>query len=283
MSRQQWSSKSRCGIPQGENNKCSLRDRKLKITLEYSGRDYAGWQVQSTNPHTIQQVLQRSLHTILGHKAKVVGSGRTDAGVHAIAQAANFHTHSSIPANNLRAALNAYLPDDIVIHRVEEVGLDFHAIRNVKSKIYRYLILNRPYRSGILKDRAYFVRFPLDLNLMRRESRCLLGRHDFKAFCCSKSSAKSTLRTVKKISLKKIPAHLFWGSSGKGVTSIIVIDIEADGFLYNMVRSIAGTLIDIGRGRFPPGSLRKILLSRDRRSAGMSTPACGLYLLKVKY
>jgi tRNA pseudouridine38-40 synthase len=257
--------------------------RNLKLTLEYAGTNYSGWQVQSISPNTIQQILEKSLYKILGEKVKVIGSGRTDAGVHAIGQVANFHTHSRIPVQNLQAALNAHLPADIVITRVEEVDPEFHAIADVKTKVYRYIILNRPYRSGLLKDRAYFFRFPLDLNLMRKESRCLIGKHDFKAFCASHSSVKSTVRSIKKINLKKIPAHVFWGSSGTGDDSVIIIDIEADGFLYNMVRGIVGTLIEIGRGRFPEGSLRKILESCNRKLAGPTVPARGLSLIKVNY
>lgn len=255
--------------------------RNLKITLEYNGTNYAGWQTQKHK--TIQATLEKTLCRILSEKIKVIGSGRTDAGVHAFGQVANFRTKSTLSAERIQSALNALLPSDIAVTKAEEVDLKFHAIRNTKSKVYRYTILNRPHRSALLKDRVYFCRFPLDINLMRRESRCLLGRHDFKTFCASASNAKNTVRTIKDIGIKKIAYNPLSVTQKQKDYSLIVIDIEADGFLYNMVRSIVGTLIDIGRARFKPGSLKKILLSKDRSRSGTTAPSCGLCLLKVKY
>ncbi len=255
--------------------------RNLKITLEYDGTNYAGWQTQKHK--TIQETLEKALSRILSEKIRVIGSGRTDAGVHALAQVANFKTKSALPAEKIRSALNALLPDDIAVTGIKKAGLKFHAIRGVKSKVYRYTILNRPHRSALLKRRAYFCRLRLDINLMREESRCLKGKHDFAAFCASGSDARDTLRTVKTISIKRVSYDPFSVNQKQKDYSLIVIDIEADGFLYNMARAIAGTLIEIGRGRFPRGSLRKILASRDRSSAGPTAPAWGLCLVKVKY
>jgi tRNA pseudouridine38-40 synthase len=265
--------------------------RNLKITLEYNGTDYAGWQVQnnpaskvrSLRKKSIQEVIEKALQKILQEKVKVIASGRTDAGVHALAQAVNFKTNSAVSLRKIQSALNALLPQDIAVTKLEEVGLKFHAIRKARSKVYRYTILNRPYRSALLKDRVYFCTFPLNINVMRKESRCLLGRHDFRAFCASGGYAKNTVRTIKDITIKKIQYNPCLIAQKQKDYSLIVIDIEADGFLYNMVRNIVGTLIDIGRGRFKRGSLKSILYSKDRKCAGFSAPAKGLCLVNVRY
>lgn len=245
--------------------------RNLKLIIEYEGTNYCGWQKQrNSKKKSIQQVLEDTLQKILNEKIKIIGSGRTDSGVHALSQVANFKTNSKIPLTKLKKALNTLLPEDIVIKRIKEVPLDFHSRFDVKSKLYRYIILNRAYRSVFLRKRAYFYPYPLDINLMRKEAKVLLGRHDFKAFQASDKKEKSSIRTIKKLVIKK-------------KKDLITIDIEADGFLYNMVRNIVGTLIEIGRGRFVKGDLKKILLSRDRKQAGFTAPAMGLYLVKVKY
>jgi tRNA pseudouridine38-40 synthase len=213
----------------------------------------------------------------------LIVSGRTDAGVHALGQVANFKTNSGISLKKLRWALNGLLPEDIVISKVEEVSPHFHSRFDARSRVYRYAILNRNYPAALLKNRVYFYPYPLDIRLMRRQARTLLGRHDFAAFCASGSGAKDTTRTIKRISIKRESfgqGPLTYGLNG---SLLLVVDIEADGFLYNMVRNIVGTLIEIGRGRFPAGSLRKILLSRNRKLAGPNVPARGLYLLKVTY
>jgi len=199
-----------------------------------------------------------------------VASGRTDAGVSATGQVANFKTDSPISLDKLQKALNALLPKDIVVTKIEKVGEDFHSRFNAKSKVYRYTILNRPYPSALFKDRVYFYPRPLNVRLMQKESRTLLGRHNFKAFQASNKKERDPIRTIKKLKIIQDK-------------DLIYIDIEADGFLYNMVRNIVGTLIEIGRARFPRVSLKKILLSQDRRLAGPTVIACGLCLLKVKY
>jgi len=246
--------------------------RNLKLQIEYDGTAYAGWQVQNRHRgKTIQQVIEKALCRILQERVRLIGSGRTDAGVHALAQVANFKTNSEIPGLKLRQAFNALLPADISVSIVEDVQPDFHSRFSAKSKAYRYSILNRAYPSALSRGRVYFCPYTLDLDLMRREAACLLGRHDFSAFCASGSDAKNKVRTVKRIFFKKGPGGL------------IDLEIEADGFLYNMVRNIVGTLIEIGRGKFKKGSMKKILHSKDRRLAGPTAPAEGLYLVKVKY
>lgn len=258
--------------------------RNLKLTLEYNGTNYCGWQVQrSPQKKSIQETIEKTLRKILQEKVKLIASGRTDAGVHALAQVANFKTTSSISLDKLQRALNGILPHDIAVTKVEDVPPDFHARFNAKSKVYRYTILNGPHRSALLGDKVYFYPYPLDIRLMQRVSRCLLGKHDFKAFCASSSSAKDTVRTIKRITVKKLPYPLYALRYMLKESPLIIIDIEADGFLYNMVRVIVGTLIEIGRAKFPPGSLRKALLSGDRKFTGPTLPPSGLCLLEVKY
>lgn len=249
--------------------------RNIKLTIEYDGKNYAGWQCQkSKNPKskikTVQETMDRAIQRILQDKIRIIGSGRTDAGVHAQAQIANFKTDSSMPLEKLQKALNAVLPDDIAITKVKEAGLDFHSRFSAKSKAYRYTILNRASRPALLKDTVYFLPYPLNLKLMQKEAKALLGRHNFQSFQAHNRKGKDSIRTIKNLKISRN-------------RDFIYIDIEADGFLYNMVRNIAGTLIEIGRGKFPEGSLRNILESRNRRLAGPTVPARGLSLIKVNY
>ncbi len=265
--------------------------RNIKLTIEYDGTNYCGWQIQvrkvtrsqGRKKKSIQETIEKVLCKILSEKIWLSVSGRTDAGAHALGQVANFKTNSRISLGKLRWALNGLLPEDVVITKIEEASSHFHSRFDACSKVYRYSILNRNYPAALLKNRVYFYPYPLDVQLMRRKARTLLGRHDFGAFCASGSSVKVTTRTIKRISIKKLPSckgPLSWGINGAG---LLVIDIEADGFLYKMVRNIVGTLIEIGRGKFPEDSLEKILLSRNRKLAGPNVPAYGLYLLKVVY
>ncbi len=246
--------------------------RNLKITLEYDGTDYCGWQIQSRykKKPSIQSILEKTLQKIIREKIKLIGSGRTDAGVHARAQVANFKTKSNVPPEKLQLALNGNLPEDIVITKIEEVSPDFNSCFDAISKVYRYTILSRRYPSAALRNSAYFCSYPLDIKLMRQEARAILGKHDFKAFQAADNKVRTSVRTIKKLNIKK-----------EG--DLIYIDIEAGGFLYNMARNIVGTLIEIGRGRFPKGSLSRILAAKDRRLAGPMVPACGLSLIKVRY
>jgi len=246
--------------------------RNIRLIIEYDGTNYCGWQVQSRNPSkkSIQEVIERVLSKILREKIKLIASGRTDAGVHARAQVANFKTSSQLPIDKIQKALNGLLPDDISIHKAEIAPADFHSRFDAKSKTYRYTILNRRYPSALYRDTVYFCQYPLNVSLMRKESRVLLGRHNFKSFRLTDKRERNPVRTIKKISVRKTAGS-------------IEIDIEANGFLYNMVRSIIGTLIEIGRGKFPPGSMRRILLSKNRKFAGPTAPAKGLCLLKVSY
>lgn len=244
--------------------------RNIKLTIEYDGTDYQGWQRQLNTRETLQEIIEEVLRGILQKKVSLIVSGRTDAGVHARGQEANFKTYTKIPLKKLKRALNSLLPDDIVVTRAQDIAWDFHARFAAKTKIYRYAIINQKYPSVFWRKFAYFVPFKLDFRLMQKEARALLGRHDFRCFQAAGRKAKDTVRTIKKIKVTK-----------KG--SIIFIDIQANGFLYKMVRNIAGTLIEVGRGRKPQISIKKILNSRNRQFAGPTVASCGLCLLRVQY
>jgi len=246
--------------------------RNLRLEIEYDGTNYCGWQIQrnSNNKPSIQETLEKTLHKILQEKIRLIGSGRTDAGVHALAQVANFKTNSKVTLEKLQKALNGNLPDDITISKIKEVSLKFNSRFNAKSKLYRYTILNRNYPSAGLRNTTYFYPRPLNIKLMQKEAKVLLGRHNFAAFVGSNKIEINAVRTIKRIKITK----------GK---DLICIDIEADGFLYNMARNIVGTLIEIGRGRFLEGSLKRILDLKTRKLAGPTAPAGGLCLLGVRY
>jgi len=250
--------------------------RNFKLTIEYAGTRYHGWQVQNGRQkadvrcQTIQEIIEKTLRKILQEDIKLTVAGRTDAGVHALAQVANFKSSSRMPLEKLRWALNCLLPEDIKVTRINNVGLDFNSRFCAKSKLYRYTVLNRKYSSALLADRVYFFHHHLDVNLMRREANVLLGRHNFTSFQAADTRPRNPLRTIKLIKISKDKDFLH-------------IDIAADSFLYNMVRSIAGTLLEIGRGRFPRGSMKHILKACNRKLAGPTLPAKGLFLVKVKY
>ena len=252
--------------------------RNFKLEIEYDGTHYYGWQVQNSkkarvgyrNNQTIQQVLENVLKEILQEDIKLTVAGRTDSGVHALSQVANFKSLSRMPLEKLRWAINCLLPEDIKVTRIKNVGLDFNSRFSAKSKLYRYTILNRKYSSALLAKRVYFFHHHLDVALMRREAKVLLGRHNFASFQAAEIRQRNPLRTVKFIKISKD-------------NDLLHIDIQADSFLYNMVRSIAGTLLEIGRGRLPKGSMEKILKARNRHLAGPTLPAKGLFLVKVRY
>lgn len=246
--------------------------RNLSLEIEYDGTNYCGWQIQTRHKRkkSIQEVIEKTLHKILQERVKLIAQGRTDSGVHAKAQIANFKTASGININKLKKSLNQLLPEDIAVNKIKEEASGFHSRFDVKSKVYRYTIFNRRYPSVFLREITYFYPYPLDLEVMRNESRVILGRHNFKSFQASDKKERNPVKIIKRLDIRK-----------KG--SLVYIDIEADGFLYNMVRNIVGTLIEIGRGRFSAGSLIRILSSKDRSLAGPTVPAKGLCLLKVNY
>lgn len=243
--------------------------RNIKLTIRYEGTGYSGWQFQK-NARTIQDTIEKAIRRIVRGKVSLIASGRTDAGVHASAQIANFRTASNIPADNLRMALNAKLPEDILITKAEEASPDFNAQKSAKSKHYRYTIYNKDFMDPFLRRFTAKCFFKLDAAEMKKGAGHLVGRHDFTSFRTKDGKEKDSVRTVKYIKIKR-------------KSDLIYIDIEADGFLYNMVRNIVGTLIDVGRGKLKSGDVAKILAGQDKRMCGPTAPASGLSLMKVNY
>ena len=242
--------------------------RNIKITIQYNGKNYCGWQKQNNSPG-IQGTIEKAIFDITREEVKITGSGRTDAGVHALGQVANFKINSQIPVDRIPNALNAKLPKDISIVKAEEVDEDFHSRYSAKKKTYRYQVYNSLYRSPIYADISYPVKYDLDIDKMKKEAKSLIGTYDFKGFMSSGSSVTDTVRTIYNIEVSKSE-------------DLIIIEIEGNGFLYNMVRIIAGTLVDIGRGRIAE-KMSTIIESKSRSMAGHTAPAHGLFLKKVDY
>jgi tRNA pseudouridine38-40 synthase len=243
--------------------------RNILLKIEYEGTDYSGWQSQK-NARSIQDTIQAALERITGRKARLISCGRTDAGVHALNHIANFKTESKIPLFKLQRALNSVLPKDIVIKEAKEVPERFHSRFDARSKTYRYTTITGGAPSAIERNLTSYIPYKLNLALMKKESKALLGKHDFKSFQAADRIERSSVRTIKRLDIRR--------KGGR-----IIMDVEADGFLYNMVRNIAGTLIDIGRGRLAAGSMARILKAKDRKAAGETAPAKGLCLIEVKY
>ncbi len=248
--------------------------RALKITLAYDGTDFSGWQVQPKR-RTVQGELERVLRAITGEdQLRAIASGRTDAGVHALGQVASVQTNCRLPAGTLLRALNAELPDDITVLLVEDAVEGFHAIRDAVSKRYRYVIHDAPLADCIRRRWHWKVWTPLDDDAMRRASTALIGTHDFRSFQSSGADRKTTIRTVTDLTIQRD------AGADRGE---ITLEIEADGFLYNMVRAIVGALVEVGRGAKPPAWIAEALAAHDRRSAAATAPPQGLFLVRVVY
>jgi tRNA pseudouridine38-40 synthase len=244
--------------------------KNFKITIEYDGTNYHGWQRQK-NDRTIQEEIEKAILTINGQQVSLTGSGRTDAGVHAYAQVANFKCETNLGPQDLFRGLNSLTADDIVIRGCEEVEASFHARYDVKSKTYIYKILNRPDPAAIGRQYAWHIRKELNLDALRAASAHLTGSHDFKAFEGAGSPRPHTTRSVFK-------ARLIEAQDG-----YLAFEIEADGFLRFMVRNIVGTLVDVGLDKISPADFKGILESKDRDQAGATAPAHGLFLKNVNY
>jgi tRNA pseudouridine38-40 synthase len=245
--------------------------RNIKLTLEYLGTSYHGWQSQAGSGRaTIQETLEQAIARLTGEKVRTTSSGRTDAGVHAWGHVANFSTDSPLPPAAWAPSLNRHLPEDIRVLSSEEVPAEFHARFSAKGKIYEYRILNRKAPSALLRDRAWHVDRKLNVAAMRRAAAVLVGRHDFSSFRSAGCNAKTPVRSLRSLQVTRSRDR-------------IVIRLEADAFLMHMARNITGTLVEVGLGRFTEQDIRKILRSRDRRQAGKTAPAHGLYLLSVAY
>ena len=245
--------------------------RNIKLIIEYDGSAYHGWQKQCNAHSTLQQILEDQIEIITGERPKLHSSGRTDAGVHAINQVANFKTTSSIPAAKLMLGINSLLPRDIAVKGAEEIDADFHARYSARSKVYLYRILNRRARSGLFRNYCWHVPLPLDLAAMRQGAACLKGCHDFAAFCAANTDTEGTEREI-----------LAWDLERRD-DDFIHFTIEATGFLKYMVRNIIGTLVYVGLGKFTSSDVLRILASGDRNQAGPTAPPQGLFLKEVKY
>ncbi|HEX9022191.1 MAG TPA: tRNA pseudouridine(38-40) synthase TruA [Nitrospirota bacterium] len=245
--------------------------KNIKLILEYDGTNYHGWQSQAGSGRpTIQDALEQTIKSLTGEQSRTFSAGRTDAGVHALGQAVNFKTESAIPPAAFAPALNHLLPDDIRVLSSEEAPEDFHARYHAAGKIYLYRILNRRAPTSLYRNYAWQVNLPLNLRNMRKAAAALIGEHDFSAFRSSECGAKTPVRTLKTLTIKK---------SGE----FIEVLLEADAFLMHMARNIVGTLVEIGLGRFKAEEVKQMLLSCERSRAGRAAPACGLYLVRVLY
>lgn len=244
--------------------------RTLKIVIAYDGTRYHGWQRQ-LNGLSVQQVLEEAVGRIAGRPATVIGSGRTDAGVHALAQVAHFRTESVLAEANLLKGINSVLPGDIAITDLREMPEGFHARFDATSKVYLYRIVNRSVRDVFERGRAWFIHRPLAVERMRQALPYFLGTHDFTSFCTVHCESRDRIRTVLDAAVT--------GEAG----GIIETTLEADGFLRYMVRTLMGVLVDVGLGKHSPEAVGEILSARNRCLAGMTAPACGLFLNEVRY
>ena len=243
--------------------------RNIKLIIEYDGKGFNGWQKQPDRLN-IQGEIEKAIEEITGEKVDLTASGRTDAGVHSLGQTANFKTDSKIPTEKFAKAINSRLKKSIVIKSAEEVDEKFHSRYSVKSKTYRYIINNSENGTAIYRGLEYHVPMKLDYEKMNEAMKYFIGEHDFKAFKASGTSSKSSVRKILDGSVRK---------EGERV----IIEVTGTGFLYNMVRIISGTLLDVGLGKIKPEDIPSIIESKDRTKAGKTLPAHGLYLLQVNY
>jgi tRNA pseudouridine38-40 synthase len=259
--------------------------RRLKLTIEYDGTNYVGWQRQPDGV-SIQGLLEDALAPFEGGAVTVHGAGRTDAGVHALGQVASVATRAAHDVATLQRALNAVLPVDVRVINVEDAAPRFHARFDAVSKTYEYRFVNAPYVSAFLHRYVWHVPGTLDVDAMRAGADTLLGRHDFAAFQSTGGDVLTTERTIAEIALgSDLGPTLPHPGSGRGQTANgrLTLRITGDGFLRHMVRTIAGTLVDVGLGRWPAGYVAEILASADRTRAGRAAPPCGLFLVAVLY
>lgn len=242
---------------------------KVKLIVSYDGTDYYGWQRQDDVP-SIQEELEKTCCKLFKQDINIQGAGRTDAGVHARGQCATFQVDTMIPMERIPLVLNRILPPDIVVTSAEIVSDDFHARYSAKNKTYKYKIVNADYPIPQMRNYAEFIYIPLNIEDMNKGAQYFVGTHDFSAFCSSKNTKKTTTRTIHYAKISKDE-------------EIITFEVCGNGFLYNMVRIMVGTLIQVGTGHMEPSKIRDIILSKDRKKAGNTVPACGLTLSGVEY
>lgn len=249
--------------------------RHIRLVVEYDGTALCGWQRQDNGP-TVQGHLEAALAALLTHEVAVAGASRTDAGVHARGQVASFRTERAIPLHGIRRGLNSLLPPAIAIAEVSEAPDDFHPRFSATGKHYRYLVLTRSERMPRWRDRAWHRPGGLDLAAMRHAATALSGEHDFAAFRAAGCTARHTVRRIEDIAIAEVAAD----SSDRG---LVAMDVRGNAFLRNMVRILAGTLVEVGAGRLAAEQVAEILASRDRTRAGITAPARGLELISVRY
>ena len=243
--------------------------KRVRLIVAYDGTNYRGWQVQP-NGITIEEVLNKHLSALLGEEIVVTGASRTDSGVHSMGNVAIFDTNTRMPAEKISFALNQRLPEDIVVQESKEVPSDWHPRYQVSRKTYEYRILNRTFRQPMRRLDTYFYHYPLDVEKMQKAASYLIGEHDFKSFCAVGAQVKTTVRTIYACDVIK-------------ENDIITIRVTGNGFLYNMVRIIAGTLIRVGGGDMEPERMPEILDALDRNAAGPTAPAHGLTMIGIEY
>lgn len=243
--------------------------KRVKMVVAYDGTNYSGWQLQK-NAVTIEQKLNEALYDLLGEEIQVIGASRTDAGVHSLGNVCVFDTETRMPAEKICYALNTRLPEDIVVQSSCEVDADFHPRAGKSSKTYEYRILNREFRDPTRRLDTYFYHYDLDVKAMEKAAAFLVGEHDFKSFCSVHAQVESTVRTIYSCTVER-------------EDDVIRIRVCGNGFLYNMVRIIAGTLIEVGAGKREPEEILEMLEKTDRASAGPTAPACGLTMIGIEY
>ena len=255
--------------------------RNIKLVLEYDGSRFFGFQRQKDKP-TIQSELEKALTGLFNRPMKIAAAaGRTDSGVHAKAQIVNFKTDSLLPLGRIQKGLNALLPQAVAVKKVEEMPLDFHARYSARWKTYEYLVFNSEVRAPLLDGHVYRFPYLVDLVKIKKAARQLVGRHDFRAFQTSGSSVKDSVRFVRRFTISHVPSPFLLPKGERVRGDLIQFSIEADGFLYHMVRNIVGTLLELGRGKLPPGDFSNLF--KARRRFVYTVPPQGLTLASVKY
>jgi tRNA pseudouridine38-40 synthase len=265
--------------------------RNIRLTLAYDGTDFGGWQIQPNRP-TVQEAVEKAIHALSGEHVTLLSSGRTDAGVHALGQVASFFTESPIPPENWWSALRAHLPESIIVLESGEAGPKFHATYSAISKRYRYVILNSRVDDPFLRRFTWRVGSQLDAAAMHRAAQSLVGTHDFRCFESNWPNTSTSVRTLYDVRVFRTGTWAMWRPSATEAQPrppendsqpLVCIEISGDGFLYNMVRAIAGSLVPIGRGFWPETAIAELISGQKRSRAGETAPAQGLYLVSVEY
>ncbi|MFV0446793.1 MAG: tRNA pseudouridine(38-40) synthase TruA [Planctomycetaceae bacterium] len=261
----------------------------IRLTIAYDGGQFSGWQIQPDR-RTVQGVVEEAIRELTGESVRVFSAGRTDAGVHALGQVAHFHSNFRIPPEKWRPALQSRLPDDVVILESAAADDEFHATFSATQKRYRYIIRLSLVEDPLLRRYAWRMNGSLDLDAMRSAAQSLLGQHDFRCFESDWPNKATSVRTIFDVSLTAVSRWPGWGTAPlaeqpphQNNGEFVVFEISGDGFLYNMVRAIVGTLVNVGRGKWPVESLARIIAGQDRSLAGETAPAHGLYLVSVDY